>query len=116
SSGGPFPIRGSENSWPTIVLESGYSQTLQSLRSKMRWWFSASDHEVKIVLLVKFFHNRTPPHILLEKWTEVSPAGQAVTRPVTRAVTRAAAQGVPIEPTLGREITIRRTPASPSAG
>lgn len=34
----------------------------------MRWWFTASDHDVKIVLLAKFEHiNRT---ITLERWEE----------------------------------------------
>lgn len=34
----------------------------------MRWWFAASDHKVKIVLLAKFEHaHRT---IILERWEE----------------------------------------------
>lgn len=34
----------------------------------MRWWFSASSHDVKIVILVKF--HRTRDEIALEKWVE----------------------------------------------
>jgi hypothetical protein len=33
------------------------------------WWFSASDHQVKIVLLVKFGHQGRP-EILIENWEE----------------------------------------------
>jgi hypothetical protein len=36
------------------LWEAGVSQSLGALQDDMRWWFSASDHQVKIVLLVKF--------------------------------------------------------------
>ena len=41
--------------WPTFVLEAGYSQSLEGLRNDMRWWFAASQHEVKIVLVAKLY-------------------------------------------------------------
>ena len=52
--------------WPTLVIEAGYSQSWASLHTKMRWWFTASKEQVKIVLLAKFEagHNK----IVLEKW------------------------------------------------
>ncbi|KAK4148562.1 hypothetical protein C8A00DRAFT_19625 [Chaetomidium leptoderma] len=40
------------------------------LRNDMRWWFSASDHQVQIVLLAKFEH--TSRAIILEKWEEAT--------------------------------------------
>ncbi|KAI8659645.1 hypothetical protein NCS56_01182100 [Fusarium sp. Ph1] len=39
SSGGPIERQGPL--WPTLVIEAGYSQTLEGLRRDMRWWFSA---------------------------------------------------------------------------
>lgn len=39
--------------WPTLVIETGYSQSIIALRQQMRWWFTASQHRVKIVLLIK---------------------------------------------------------------
>ena len=50
SSGGPtIPGR----NWPTLVAAASVSQTLSGLHDVMRWSFAASDHEVKIVLLLK---------------------------------------------------------------
>lgn len=66
STGGPEPQRAAKDAWPTLVLEAGFSQSLESLRLAMRRWFSLSNHEVKIILLAKF--NGTI--ILLEKWEE----------------------------------------------
>ncbi|KAH8909188.1 hypothetical protein BR93DRAFT_536597 [Coniochaeta sp. PMI_546] len=69
SAGGPYPERASLGCWPTLVVEAGFSQSLTRLRARKDWWFSASDHQVKIVLLVKFGHQGRP-EILIEKWEE----------------------------------------------
>ncbi|KAK3359881.1 hypothetical protein B0T25DRAFT_577931 [Lasiosphaeria hispida] len=66
STGGPEPQRAAKSAWPTLVIEAGFSQSLEKLHLAMRRWFSLSNHEVKIVLLAKF--NGTT--ILLEKWEE----------------------------------------------
>ncbi|KAK3376947.1 hypothetical protein B0T24DRAFT_574009 [Lasiosphaeria ovina] len=66
SAGGPMPQRTTKGSWPTLVIEAGFSQTLGQLYLIMKRWFSMSNHEVKIVLLIKFDGTR----ILLEKWEE----------------------------------------------
>ncbi|RSL50907.1 hypothetical protein BHE90_014799 [Fusarium euwallaceae] len=52
--------------WPTLVIEAGYSRTLESLRRDVKWWFSASDHQVKIILLVHF--DFSSEDIIIEKW------------------------------------------------
>ncbi|KAK3358426.1 hypothetical protein B0T24DRAFT_660761 [Lasiosphaeria ovina] len=85
STGGPRPERVGAGKWPTLVIESGYSETLPELHKDMRWWFQASNHQVKIVILAKFDDQQH--HILLEKWEEEisSPQG-AITR--SRAATR----------------------------
>ncbi|KAI1463619.1 uncharacterized protein F4812DRAFT_463446 [Daldinia caldariorum] len=83
SSGGPIAVHGPKGSWPTLVIESGDSETLSALHDDMRWWFSASDHEVKIVLIAKFDHqNQT---IIIERWEEESQNHQGATN--TRQVT-----------------------------
>lgn len=96
STGGPKPAR--IRGWPTLVIEAGYSQTLPDLRRAMQWWFSVSDHEVKIVLLAKF--NREIRSITLEKWVEVVGIRAGATN------TRAAAQPQPVR---SQTITITRS-------
>lgn len=96
SSGGP--IERQSPPWPTLVIETGYSQTIEGLRRDMRWWFSASNHQVKIVLLVKL--NSNPDQIIIEKWQEVASAPRQ-----GATTTRAAAR---LEPSLFQLITIRR--------
>lgn len=71
-----FPER-EDGGGPTLVIESGRSQSLPRLRSKMEYWFDKSRHEVHIVLLVKL--SLTRREILIEKYTEgVSPQGGPV--------------------------------------
>ncbi|KAI1130347.1 hypothetical protein F5Y10DRAFT_235920 [Nemania abortiva] len=41
-----------KDAWPTLVVEAGHSGSLDALRDDMRWLFSASDHQVNIVLLI----------------------------------------------------------------
>jgi hypothetical protein len=66
----------------------------------MRWWFTASDHEVKIVLLTKFDHMNQ--RIITEWWEE----GQQ-TRPGATTTRRAAATNF-LQPVLQQSITITR--------
>ncbi|KAK0614557.1 hypothetical protein B0T14DRAFT_310276 [Immersiella caudata] len=66
STGGPKPQRAGKGTWPTLVIEAGFSQTLGQLHLTMKRWFSMSNHEVKIILLSKFDGTT----ILLEKWEE----------------------------------------------
>ncbi|KAJ8126979.1 hypothetical protein O1611_g6658 [Lasiodiplodia mahajangana] len=78
SSGGPVSKRGLKGSWPTLVIEAGVSESSSTLREDMRWWFLASNHNVKIVLLTKFDHqNQT---IIIERWEEELQNRQGATR------------------------------------
>ena len=96
SSGGPIPDRQEHEKWPTLVIEAGDSESLPQLRADMKWWFSTSNHDVKIVILAKF--NPGQRSILLEKWEEEERAPQQ-----GAATTRWAAA---IEPVLQQAITI----------
>jgi hypothetical protein len=96
STGGPRPERGFKDAWPTLVVEAGVSESLAELHNDMRWWFAMSEHQVKIVLLVKFEHSRYA--ITLEKWEE-QPSG---TRPGAMTTRHAAT----LQPVLRQTITI----------
>ncbi|KAK0656020.1 hypothetical protein B0T16DRAFT_319382 [Cercophora newfieldiana] len=104
STGGPWPEREGAGNWPTLVIESGHSETLTELHKDMQWWFQASNHEVKIVILAKFDDQQH--HILLEKWEEAisSPQG-AIMR--SRAAAMSQQNGV-LNPVIRQSITITR--------
>ena len=72
SSGCPDPPREFGDDWPTLIIEAGFSQSLESLQNIMRWWFSASEHQVKIVVLAKMDVQQHT--ITIEKYTEYQPA------------------------------------------
>ncbi|CAG9997627.1 unnamed protein product [Clonostachys byssicola] len=69
---------------PILIVESSHSMSLEEMRRHMTWWFEASDHQVKIVLLVKA---DGPSTIIIEKWQEpLRPerAGATATRASSR--------------------------------
>jgi hypothetical protein len=102
STGLPTLERPGKEPWPTLVVEAGDSESLNGLRADMRWWFMASNHDVKIVILTKFDHRQR--HILLERWEEEESHPQgALTR--SRA---ARLQHNGLEPILRQTITITR--------
>ena len=68
STGDPEPERGRKDAWLTLVILAGVSESLAGLHDDMRWWFSASEQQVQIVLLAKSEH--TGAAIVLEKWEE----------------------------------------------
>ena len=72
--------RKKEANWPTIVIESGLSESLQRLRYDARWWLENSDGKVKIVviILIKLADKR----LQVEKW-ELAPLDEIM--PVTRS-------------------------------
>jgi len=105
----PLSMRPHEADWPTIVLESGWSESLTKLRQDARIWLEDSRGDVKIVLL--FSIGRTARTIIIEKWENCPvpanppvPANSPVpaNMPATRLTTRAAAQ----TPTQIQAITI----------
>lgn len=72
STGGPHPGRLGRSEWPTLVIETGDSESLDQLHVDMQWWYSISNHDVKIVILTKFDHGQCK--IILDKWDEEAAA------------------------------------------
>ncbi|KAI1143317.1 hypothetical protein F5Y05DRAFT_368244 [Hypoxylon sp. FL0543] len=98
STGGPIPERRGHDEWPTLVIEAGISESLARLRSDMEWWFAASNHDVKIVLLAKL--DSSQRMITLEKWVEeplAAGSGATTTRP-----------SAALRPILQQTVTIHR--------
>ncbi|KAK4235226.1 hypothetical protein C8A03DRAFT_36929 [Achaetomium macrosporum] len=81
------------NGWPCLVIEGGHSQSLDQLHADLGWWFSASNHEVKIVVLLKF--DRRQDLIIVE---EVPDRPGAMTR----------SRAAQLRPVCRQSITISR--------
>ena len=67
-TGGPKEARDGSEAWPTLVVLAGDPKPLIELHNDVLWWFSASEHAVKIIVLAKF--ERAHRAIILEKWEE----------------------------------------------
>jgi hypothetical protein len=63
----PVSTRG-EGEFPSLVIETAWSQPWADLHEKAKWWFEISGGDVKTVLLVKFETNHGL--IKLEKWKQ----------------------------------------------
>jgi hypothetical protein len=79
--------------WPTFVIESDCSETLQHLRSCASWWLGNSQGEVKFAIIISVQQVQKILHI--EKWELALPSQE---RPATRALS--------LIPTKVQEITI----------
>ncbi|KAK0714980.1 hypothetical protein B0H67DRAFT_600743 [Lasiosphaeris hirsuta] len=86
STGGPWPECAGAGKWPTLVIEAGDSEKLDGLHNDMRWWFRASNHNVKIVILAKFDHHVLEP----VKRQSITITRDETTSPVSYNVTRGA--------------------------
>ena len=93
--------RTTPNRWPVLIIEAGYSQTIQQLRMRARAWFLSSNFEVKIVVLAKMLVSER--RIVLEKWKGIQvgdrtgiQAGDRTGSPRTRSEHRRTPQCVHI--------------------
>ncbi|CAH0015449.1 unnamed protein product [Clonostachys rhizophaga] len=101
SSGSLFTLGEGHTEWPNLIVEGSHSMSLEEMRRHMAWWFEASDHQVKIVLLVKA---DGPSTVIIEKWQE-PPRPERVGATTTRASSRQ-------NPQSNQVITITRVPGS----
>src|SRR3984957_1507887 len=75
----PWSMRPHETDWPTIVIESGWSESLTRLREDARRWLENSKGNVKIVLLISI--DRRAGTMIIEKWeNRPVPANKPATR------------------------------------
>lgn len=58
---------GPDRRWPSVVIESGYSESTIHLRQMADLWISESDGQVKVVIVISI--ERAREKILIEKWT-----------------------------------------------
>ncbi|RFU32773.1 hypothetical protein B7463_g3538, partial [Scytalidium lignicola] len=100
SSYKPEPLRPTVHHYPTLIIQSGYTQSWNSLRTKGRWWFEVSKHDVKIVLLVRLDEVRQ--EITIERWKEVQHAPQQLGQQISAHTA--------VEPRCVQNITISRAP------
>jgi hypothetical protein len=66
---GREPAAGASIPWPSLVLEAGLSESVPQLRTDARWWYSNSDHQTQIVVLISANPNSHDADI--EIWTQV---------------------------------------------
>jgi hypothetical protein len=97
----PRSFRPNKTDWPTIVFESGVSETLSQLRFDAGWWLGKSGGAVKIVIIISI--ERAPQTLQIEKWELAPMTGR---RPPTRAFPNAPNIPPPLIPTKMHEITI----------
>ncbi|KAL7963151.1 hypothetical protein V8C34DRAFT_83024 [Trichoderma compactum] len=93
-----------DGSYPTIVIEAGYSETLLDMQRKARDWFRDSNHDIKIVLLAKF--DPAQQTIIIQRWEERQQRGGRL-----GVTTRWASAWIP---GCRQQITITRNRANPS--
>ncbi|KAJ5602354.1 hypothetical protein N7537_005310 [Penicillium hordei] len=61
--------RGRTTKWPSLVVESGFSETPSKLMSDARFWLFESNGDVQMVITIKI--GRSAPTIVLESWEQV---------------------------------------------
>ncbi|OJJ31599.1 hypothetical protein ASPWEDRAFT_176664 [Aspergillus wentii DTO 134E9] len=81
---------GSTQGWPTLVIETGISESLPRLRNDANWWFNNSSGAVRIVLVIAV--SKARKEITIEKW-QLLPPNTPI--PVTRATLNHIRQQLP---------------------
>jgi hypothetical protein len=84
SSYKPYSFRPNSTDWPTIVIESGVSESLNRLRSDADWWLTKSGGNVNIVIIISA--NRAQSTLLIEKWELGPRAGRLLTLRSTQRI------------------------------
>jgi hypothetical protein len=96
SSYRPYSLRPNSTDWPTIVIESGVSESLRHLKDDADWWLTKSGGAVNIVIIISV--NRAQSTLQIEKWELGPRTGRRLTLRSTQRI-----------PTKMHEITIDST-------
>ncbi|EPS29393.1 hypothetical protein PDE_04342 [Penicillium oxalicum 114-2] len=75
-----IPLRkpSDENDWPSLVVETGFSESEAQLRTDAHWWFLNSGYQVNVVIL--FHIQRTPERRVILKVYNLRPTTPRITR------------------------------------
>lgn len=76
--------------WPTLVFETGVSESLSRRRRDAAWWFANSEGQVRIVLVMTV--QKSHQKLLIEKWQLAQPNSPS---PLTDAAALQLRQQVP---------------------
>ncbi|OKO96870.1 hypothetical protein PENSUB_10424 [Penicillium subrubescens] len=68
----------SDKEWPSLVIETGLSESEAQLRADAYWWFSNSDYKVNMVIL--FHIQRSPERRVTIKLHSLRPTNPRITR------------------------------------
>jgi hypothetical protein len=100
----PVNVRPNRGDFPTIVVEVGFSESLRKLRHDARLWFSMSNNDVQIVILIAV--RVASNQVIFEKWVLVPiPAGRQATRHTPVQIPQAE-QSITVTRTLPNTFTI----------
>ena len=66
---------GRTDQWPTVVIESGFIESLSRLRLDAQWWLTSSCGDVKVVIIMAIHPSH--PQFVLEKWPQDQTVGPA---------------------------------------
>jgi len=74
------PATRDTNDFPSLMIEVGYSETMQELCRDAKWWLKASTHGpvTKMVIIARIRNN--PPMLELEVWVMIPNTGTMITR------------------------------------
>ena len=74
------------NDWPSLVIETGLSESEAQLRTDAHWWFSNSGYQVNTVIL--FHIRRSPERRVILKVYKLRPITPRITRELQAEVDR----------------------------
>ncbi|KAJ5544594.1 hypothetical protein N7535_007011 [Penicillium sp. DV-2018c] len=75
-----------DNDWPSVVVETGFSESEAQLRTDAHWWFSNSGYQVNIVILIHI--QRTPERRVILKVYNLRPTIPRITRGLQAEIER----------------------------
>ena len=66
---------GRTDQWPTVVIETGFIESISRLRLDSQWWITSSRGDVKVVIIMAIHPSN--PQFILEKWAQDQTVGPA---------------------------------------
>ncbi|KAE8361225.1 hypothetical protein BDV27DRAFT_160897 [Aspergillus caelatus] len=95
------PVQGQIQDWPTLVIETGVSESLPKLQEDAKWWFNNSSGRIRIVILISLKRTK----MLFQKWQLVPPNAPT---PITRQYISSLRQQSPnMPPSVNQPATIQ---------